>query len=1828
MTNTAPDDRRALLQSALQAIDDLQVQLDDAGAAARQPIAVVGLSCRFPGGATSPERYWELLRAGRDVVTEYPAERRALVEGSGADFDSCDDGRTWYGGFLDDIDRFDAQVFGISPREAATMDPQQRLVLEVSWEALERSGIAPDSLSGTATGVFLGITGTEYVQLAKLGGADRIDVYSATGGALNAAAGRIAFTLGLQGPCMAIDTACSSSLVALHQACQSLRTGESNLALAGGVNLLLLPEGFVCFNQWGMMAPDGRCKTFDAAADGFVRGEGCGILVLKRLRDAVADGDRVLAVIRGSAVNQDGRSSGLTVPNGLAQQAVLRQALANAGVAPAEVQYFEAHGTGTALGDPIEIEAMGAVLGRERTADQPLIVGSVKTNLGHLESASGIAGVIKVVLAMQHGEIPPHLHFHEPSPKIPWPPFPLVVPTEPTPWPATDGHRLAGVSGFGFSGTNAHVVIESPPPDVTDGPVDGDSARIVTLSARTEGALRQQAADLAGWIEAHPELSLADVSATANQGRAQLSHRLAVTATSLASLVERLRAAAIGDAPTGVITGRARRPRLAFLYTGQGAQHLGMARGLYEAEPVFRAALDRCAGLMDPLLGRPLLSVLFAEPGTPDAALLDQTGYTQPALFAVEHALSALWHSWGVVPDAVLGHSVGEIVAATVAGVFSLEDAVRLVVARGALMQALPSGGAMAAIFAPHDDVAAAVAGRSGIAVAAVNGPAHTVVSGDADAVAVVTSAFTARGVRVQALTVSHAFHSPLMEPVLDELRRVASSISYRPAQRRLASNVTGALAGAEVASAEYWVRHVMAPVRFADGVATLRDAGIDTFVEIGPHTVLTAMGQACVPDEDVTWVASLRRNRPDREQLFGALGALFTVGVKVDWSAVHADGRRCLLPTYPFQRQRHWLEPVSRSRRPLAGGHPLAGPAVPVPLLGATLHEAVVAADSPAWLADHRLAGTIVFPATAYAELVLAAIEPGGEEIESMAILEPLVVPEDGEITLQVVATPLDGAVREVRIARLGSGRPADGHTVHARAAVRRRVDGPIEGSPLELSEAAIAAAYPITIDVDEYYERLRDAGLTYGPTFQGLRRLVRRDGAALGFAELPAEAAEGGRYHLHPALFDASFHVLGAALAMLDPATADGGILVPVALEGVRLYRSGATAVWCQVTVLVDAAAGATIAATLRLFDGEGKPVATVDRLEVRRTSRAMWQRLAARREPVYELAWRPAPSSAPVAAPRRWLVVGDAGVRADAEHLAAELVARGASSTVISGADATSSVAALAAAVDGAQGSLGVVYVGGLAHPETGDATVERELGGALGVVQMLAERPLTDTRLWLVTRGAQSVAGEPAAVAGATLWGFGRVVANEQRQLACTCIDIEPAAVHAIADLADELLLGDGEDQIAHRGRQRFVARLARLDLDRTVVQAGAGGEPVAHDAGIGEDGGYLVTGGLGGIGVTLAAGLVARGARDITLAGRKAPTAEAWAAIAELEAAGATVRVAQADVTDPADVERLVADAGQRRPLRGVFHLAGTTDDGALAQQTWARFAGVLGPKITGAALLDQATRPLDLDHFVLFSSASGLLGNPGQSAYAAANRGLDAVAAGRRAAGYPGLSIDWGAWADTGMAARLDERQRQRLAGRGVGTIEPAAALALMDRLLAQDRAAVAVLEMDWAAALEPFDRLPPLLVELAPAGRADGRPAGDVPPPNSLVDALAAAAPDDRRGLTVAHVEDQLGRVLGLRPGAGVDPDQDLTDLGMDSLTAVELTNRLRSSTGLALESTLVFEQPSVNALAGHLVEQLDRVVAVKARIAAMSPEEVARALASRRARGDEGSG
>jgi acyl transferase domain-containing protein len=1818
-----PVDQSSALLRAYLAIEELEARLDAAERAHREPIAIVGMGCRFPGGVTRPDAFWRLLRDGVDTVGPIPPDRWDVEAYYDPHPEAPGKMYTRHGAFLDDVFGFDPQFFGISPREAVAIDPQQRLILETGWEALEDAGLAPDRLAGSSTGVYVGLMTNDYLRVQDpVSDPVGIDAYTSTGTDFSFPAGRLSYVLGLQGPSVVVSTACSSSLVTVHLACQALRAGECDLALAGGVSLMLSPDATIALSRIRAISPDGRSKSFDASADGYGRGEGGGMVVLKRLADARASGDRILALVRGSAINHDGPSGGLTVPNGLAQEALLRSALANAGVTPADIGYVEAHGTGTALGDPIEVRALAAVLGTGRPAERPLAVGSVKTNIGHLESAAGIAGLIKAVLCLRHREIPPHLHLERPNPLIPWSEIPLRVPTEPTPWLAAEGPRLAGVSAFGLSGINAHVVLEEAPAEAEEAPrAPGRPLSLLALSAKSEAALREMAESYADHLAAHPSAPLGDFCFSANAGRAHFAHRLALVAASPGQVREQLAAFAAGGAAPGLLTHRVeaggRRPKIAFLFTGQGSQYTGMGRQLFDTQPTFRRTLERCDELLRPHLERPLLSVIYPEPGSP--LLLDETAYTQPALFALQIALTELWRSWGIEASAVLGHSVGELAAACVAGALSLEDGLRLAARRGALMQALPREGAMVSIAADEQRVAAAVAPWSDrVSIAALNGPTAVVVSGDVKAVGAIADLFRAERIEVRDLKVSHAFHSPLMEPMLDSFERVAAEVEPRSAEILWISNLTGRpFAPGETPGPAYWRRHAREPVRFAEGIRTLREAEHDLFLEIGPRATLLALGSRCLREGDGAWLPSLRHGQEDWQQMLGSLASLYVHGAAVDWAELDR-GRthsRVALPTYPFQRQRYVV--ARRHRRPGAqspGSSPL-GRRLRAPLVREAVFESELGSDATPLLAEHRIYGTTVVPGAWFLTMALAAagetFGPGEHGLEEVTFSQALVLPDGETRSVQIVLDPAASGEAGFRIISLSAddGGSRGGWTLHAAGRLRAgqaAAPGP-ERAPLSqirerCRELPGAAA--------DFYETIGRAGLELGAGFRWLERIFRGEGEAL--AELGngdrAERADGGAlWPLHPGLIDSCFQLLGAALR---PPEGDLEVYVPIALEGLRLHGRPGGQVWAHAVLRPGGAPGQdTVTGDLRLVDEQGAMIAEILGVSARRAPREILlqdHRTQRSKSWLYELDWLPKgrPEVADGAALGGWLVLADAG--GVGSRLAQELQERG-------GACATAWAGASWRALGGLGWQLdpqrpeelerllaeigeegvrlrGVVYLWGLdARGEEPWGEQAAACGGALHLVQALARRTRNGEppRLWLVTRGAQAVAGgEAVSVAQAPLWGLGGVVAQEHAELWGGLVDLAPVdSPREVASLADEVSGPDGEDRVAFRDGRRHVARLERW-------RPGTESRPAPA---ITAEGSYLVTGGLGGLGLVVARWLAGRGARHLVLVGRRAATETARRKIADIEALGAEVVVARADVSLAGEVKDLLAGlSGRMPPLRGVMHAAGVLDDGLLLQADWQRFARVLAPKVAGAWNLHRETRELPLDFFVLFSSAASLLSPMGQGNYAAGNAFLDALAHHRRTRGLPGLAVNWGPWSGAGMAAGLGEREKRRWGG--MGEIAPERGLELLERLLGEARTQAAVLPVDWSRVPEGAVR--PLFAELVRearprAGESAPSAAGEVP---DLRRKLADAPPSEHPRLVAGYVREQALRVLGIAPAQPLDFRQPLQELGLDSLMAIELKDALSRGVGGSLPATLIFDHHSVEALSAYLLDTVLR--------------------------------
>nr|VFJ43001.1 MAG: Acyl transferase domain-containing protein [Candidatus Kentron sp. DK] len=1852
------------LRRAMFALEKMQAKLDAMESARTEPVAIIGMGCRLPGGGDNPDGYWQLLRDGVDAVTEMTPERWDIDAWFDPDPNAPQKTRTRHGSFLPEIDRFDPQFFGISSREAKDMDPGQRLLLEVAWEALENANQPPDELIRRSVGVFVGgIAETEYgAAMTATGTFGNMTAYTFSGGDLAFLAGRLSYVLGLQGPSFSVDTACSSSLVAIHLACQSLRSGECELALAGGVNLAVGIGTTISMSQLQALSPDGRCKTFDAAGDGYGRGEGCGVIVLKRLSDAMAGRDDILALIRGSAINHDGPSSGLTVPSRLAQEKVIRQALKNARVDPSEVDYVEAHGTGTPLGDPIEMEALGAIFAENHSKASPLIVGSAKTNFGHLEPAAGVAGLMKIVLALRNEEIPPHLHFMNPSPYIDWENLPFRVPVERMPWlrdPEGRKKRIASVSSFGASGTNAHVVLEEAPAvEDWDGPANPNEGifaadpvgvrpssqpatatfqvperpfHLLALSARSEEALREQAKSYEKYLAAHPEIPFADICFTAGMGRSHFEHRIAVVAGSSEEARARLW-------EQSYVTGQSggERSKTVFLFTGQGSEYPDMGRGLYETEPVFRETIDRCHAILHEY-DVPLLALLYPEEPNPEIRLSTDMTWLQPVLFALEYALAELWQSWGVKPDVVMGHSIGEYVAACVAGVFSPEDGLKLVAARGRLMQACPEGRMLAVSVSEEKarEIVAPFAGQ--VSVATINAPGSVVLSGKPEAISRIQADLAGiDGIDTKLLPIPRASHSPLMEPMLAEFQEIVGSVALSRPRIPLCSNVTGEIVADMVTDPGYWTRHLRQPVRFAKSVRTLYGQGFDTFLEIGPRPALLGMAGQCLPDDaDTTrmgWIPSLREGENDGLQLLQGLGQWYARGGKPDWRAVEggpsgAARRPVRLPTYPFQRSRYWLDAARFARQVDnhrdGSAHPLLGRALPLSGTENIHFQSEIGLLFFPWLTDHRVFDVAVLPATGYLEMALAAgawlsnewlldgvseaEECPSSRITNIAIEQALILPEEEPVTVQLVLSSRERGY-DFKISSLDAG---NRWTVHVSGGLV--VDREIQ-PPAALDLATLRAQCPTEIAVADHYRNCHEQGLNYGPGFQVIKQIFRGEGAVLGLLELPESlAGEIAGYRLHPALFDAAFQTLPALLPSSEET------YLPIVIGEARYYRTAGVRLWSFARVTHSDEK--TLVADIVLFDESGRSVAEVDGITIGHVEPETLRRhFKKQSEELYAVAWREHPwreeetevAESLTGETGSWLILADSG--GFGQELATRLEEAG-NRCVLAYAETGATVGAIHESPlhDGNTYTLdpadpaafhslfqeafppdapplrGIVFLWALDAPNRPDLSIDAlvaaqhlVLGGSLHLLQALLGAQKT-ARIWLVTRNgiAAGFESEPLSVTQAPLWGMGRTIASEHPELWGGLID-GPTVDRLLTEIGIGLADGEREGtpkeaQIVYRNGKRYVPRLIRSDPPPEDTRP-----PLRPDAS------YLITGGLGGLGLMVARYLVEAGARNLVLTARRGPSDEAKEVLRALEEAGARVLVASADVTDRERMALLFREiAEQMPPLGGIIHTAGFLDDGVLREQTLSRFDSLMAPKVTGGWILHTLTRDLPLDFFVCFSSVAALLGSAGQSNYVAANVFLDALAHHRHALGLPALSLDWGSWSKVGLTANLEERDQKRLNAIGIDLIEPEHGVLIMGRLMGRpENIQVTVSPTNWQRFLKRFSPVPGFYAELA---KTLPRHASV-----SFADELKALPPEKHRKHLFAHIQSELNGVLGFEPSQAMDPNKGFTDMGMDSLMIVESRNRLQTSLKNQLPSTLLFEYSSLERLVGYIADEV----------------------------------
>lgn len=1760
-------------------------------APARDPVAIVGIGCRFPGGVSDAASFWQLLDEGRDAIAEIPADRIDLAHFY--DTRPATPGRmmTRWGGFLQGIDAFDAEFFGVSPREAERLDPQQRLLLETAWEALEDAGIDTAGLDGSRTGVYVGQWLSDF-ESRLFADPENVDFQMTTGSGRYTSSGRLSYLLGLRGPSLTLDTACSSSLVAVHLAVRSLLDGESELAIAGGVNVILQPHISIAYSQSRMMAPDGRCKFGDAQGDGYVRSEGAGLVVLKRLSRALADGDRVYAVIRGSAVNNDGRSSGsMGTPSRTGQEELLRSAYRDAGVAPAQVGYVEAHGTGTRAGDPVELGALAAVLGEERDPAQRAAVGSVKTNFGHTEGAAGVAGLIKATLALHRGRIPASLHCREPNPAIPWADMPLAIAREAMPWPVVPGERVAGVSAFGIAGTNAHVVLQDLPSAVAAAETVPDSAGgrpcvVLPLSARSADALRALAGRYADRLERAADAELNDICWSAATRRTALETRAVFVAESREALADALRRHQAGEAAAAEgVAYAGGRPKIAFICPGQGAQWPGMARDLMEREPVFRAALLRCDAAARPYADWSIVEQLAAEPGSP-VYRMDRIEVIQPVLVAITLAYAALWREWGVVADAVVGHSMGEVAAACIAGALDLDQAMRIICRRSALMGRTSGQGAMALVDLSMAEAQARLSGREhDVSVAVSNSPRSSVISGRPDAVNALLAELATENIFCRLVKVDVASHSPQMQPLATELATELAELVPRTCAVSLYSTVLGRQAQGAELGAGYWADNLRQPVRFGATVQQMLGDGISVFIELGPHPVLLPSVEqtAQAARMDAVSVACARRGEPEQPGMLAAAGSLHCAGVPLDWLRVMpAAGRFADLPAYPWQRERHWISAAERGTgaqghgRVVDGLHPVLGHGVELAgsPRGALWTLSLEPKRMPAWF-EHALHGSTLLPASAFLELALAAARSLGGG-DGLAVLElsferALHLQADATCNLQLQAVP-DGQ-RRLRLSfQTHSGSEWLRHAQAVLGPVPVDVAPPADGTV----RARLSSQMALTGAV--VYERFQSIGVHFGAALRRLDSVwLTPDEALARITPEPQDEAARDRFCVAPPVLDACIQLM----VLLAPAD---GLYLPAALAGAHRLRTPQGELWVHARARAKPADGASRVIDAVLTDAGG-PVLVLKGLSLQRLDSSA---ATDRSPPFFELQWVPVAvaEQPPQELARTWLLLADAGGMAEA--LERQLGDAGDAVQVLK--DPTTLPVAL-----GRTGA-GRLEVVDLRPLDLGlvDERLDPALHGLLLTARTLgALPPRHPARLWWVTRAAQCTkAGEAAflTLAQAPVHGLAGVLATEQGERWGGCIDLDPARATA-AGLAESLSLAVRADagSVAVRDGQLLQARLRPTD-------AGVAPGPVWRP-----DTSYLLSGGLGGVGEHVARWLVQAGVRHLVLMSRTPLPARAqWsgldpasaagravAAVRALEALGADVHHAAVDVGDEAALGRWLAQfqAEGRPPIRGVLHLAGITDDRLVADVDTASLRAVLRPKLHGAWNLHRLLP--DLDAFILFSSMAALLPQAGQASYAAANAFLDVLARQRRALGQHALSVGWGVWTQTGvMQGEVGQRQLDELVRQGIGGIPPARALALLDEVLRLRLAHVLVLPLDRArlranlAGRRP-GLLQDLLAQAAPG--PDGAGATVAAGPELPTD------PGERRRALERAVREAVGRVLKLVPGR-IDARKPLGSMGLTSLMALELRNRLEPLHGKPLSATLAWNYPTVEALVDFL--------------------------------------
>ncbi|MCL2929919.1 MAG: type I polyketide synthase [Trichodesmium sp. MAG_R01] len=1849
-------------------------------------IAIIGMSGRFPG-AKNVEDFWDNLKNGVESISLL-SDKQLSKSGVAPEILN-NPNYVKVNSMVSDIDMFDANFFNYSPREAEEIDPQQRLFLECAWEAIESSGYNPENYEGSI-GVYAG-GGLPTYLMYNLEDQDFILLGNRyftqmVGNDKDYLATRTAYKLNLTGPALNIQTACSTSLVAVHLACQSLLNGECDMALAGGVSIQI-PQNVGYLHQEGLIGShDGHCRAFDARSSGTVFGNGVGVVLLKPLQDAIADGDCIHAVIKGSAINNDGSLKlGYTAPSVDGQAAVISEAQAVASVTPETITYIEAHGTGTELGDPIEIEALTKAFSEHTDKKQFCAIGSLKTNVGHMNTAAGIGALIKTVLTLKHNLIPPSLHYEKPNPQINFSDSPFYVNSTLSEWKRNGTPLRAGVSSFGIGGTNSHVVLEEAPSQVKEEDDLQRPVHILTLSAKTPTALADLVDSYHHYLETNLDLDLGDVCYTANTGRVHFNHRLAVVAEKQTELTEKLRQFKLEDKVEGICSGKllinATAPKVAFLFTGQGSQYVNMGKELYEQAPVFRAALDECEEILEELGVNSILEIIYPEGG--ETSPLDQTAYTQPAIFAIEYALAKLWESWGIKPDVVMGHSVGEYIAATVAGIFSLEDGLKLIAARGRLMQQLPAGGEMVAVMASEAKVKKLLRPYAEkVAIAAINGPKSVVISGEATAVREIVSSLESEKIKTKQLQVSHAFHSPLMEPMLAEWEAVAKELTYHQPEIPVISNVTGTIADKSITTAKYWVDHVRLPVRFAEGMDALQKQGVEIFLEVGPKPILLGMGRRCLPKDVGVWLPSLRPEHvplqsslesarsEDFSQMLSSLGELYVRGVKVDW--VEYDGeysrQKVILPTYPFQRQRYWIDNYSRGRNSVSvssnngfvteegTSNPLLGRKLLLPFAQQFRFQTKLTPEFPSYVKDHRYYGKIVVAGASHIVLGLLAgkeaLNSDSCVVENIEFLQILGADETSSRTVQILLDQEKETEYTYQLISCEAGTeydPSTVWTVHAKAKVRSVNNSELPKENIDI--AAVKNRCIQSLSSDEYYSTALEpmkGDFHLGPTFQWTEQAWISSTEGLVKVKAGENNEEMQEYWPHPGMVDSGIVpvALLSILRELSQNTENNGngkknaidseMEIPTyAFAGAKSFKFFDNFdidddLWYYTKIDESSSydRGELLGETY-LLNGDGKVLAEYSGIDFRQLSRKLLLRSFGLdfSQWYYQTEWQPAAlmpgETQETGTYLLFCPTGESNSKLKewSDSLNSQLLDQGHQCIVVYPADSYKKLSS--------EGKKQTIQLSPTQPEhfqklldEVNELTEELPLKGVIHLWSLDTDvEELTKTEeiicgsiinflqgmrsleklppLLLVTQGASlevrskesgvSINAQPQQ---ALLWGVGKVITMEYPQLDCRCLDLDPNADEQetlkvlLDEVANHQTSTSVENQIRYCQGKRQVARLTqpRLDTDaKLAIQTEAS---------------YLITGGLGALGLEVAQLLVQQGVKSIALVGRNSPSETAQESIQELEAAGTQVSVFLGDVSVEKDMVNIFQKIQTSLPpLKGVIHAAGVLDDGFIQQMTWQQFTKVTAPKVTGTWNLHKLTKDIPLDFFVCFSSLASVLGSPGQSNYAAANAFMDAVAQYRQNLGLPGLSINWGPWANVGIAARMGAQQQGRLQSQGLQGIQTEQGLQALEEVLATDEAQIAIFNIDWPHLLSQFGQMTPaFLSEIASQHPLQGK-ANQGPKQRELLEQMKVATTDQRQRLMVDYLIGVVAKVLRRGKNDLPDPEEGFFNLGMDSLMALDFGQMIQVDLGITLSSTSTFEYPNIQALAEYLEEIIPKV-------------------------------